>query len=76
MFNFEAFKNPEFQQQLANPVPFPRQMPAVANAFENLDVWELRDQIRDEGVRYNDIASEWDTMMNEYLEDYLRQYNR
>ncbi|WP_332693589.1 ABC transporter substrate-binding protein [Halalkalibacter lacteus] len=76
IFNFEAFKNPQFQQQLANPVPYPRQMPAVANAFQNLDIWELRNQIRDEGVRYNDIVSEWDTMMNDYLEDYLRQYNR
>ncbi len=76
VYNFDAFKNTEFQQQLANPIPYPRQMPAVTNVFGNLDIWELRNQIRDEGVRYSDIAAEWDTMMNEYLEEYLRQYTR
>jgi multiple sugar transport system substrate-binding protein len=76
IFNFEAFKNTEFQQQLANPVPFPRHLPAVANAFNNLNTWDLKNKIKDEGVRYTDIAAEWDEMMNQYLDEYLRQYNK
>ncbi|UTI42413.1 ABC transporter substrate-binding protein [Niallia sp. RD1] len=76
IFNFEAFKSEEFQQQLSNPIPFPRNMPAVANAFNNLDTWTLKNKIKDEGVRFGDIAAEWDETMNAYLDDYLRQYNK
>lgn len=76
MFNFEAFKEEAFQQQLANPIAYPRHMPGVSNAFDEIDTWEIMHQIRDEGVRYNDIAGEWDLMMNDHLEEYLRQYSR
>ncbi|OIJ17479.1 ABC transporter substrate-binding protein [Anaerobacillus alkalilacustris] len=76
VYNFEAFRNEDFQQQLANPIPYPRQIPGVADAFTQLNTWEIMHQMRDEGISYNDIAEEWDLMMNEYLDDYLRQYNR
>nr|WP_144923669.1 extracellular solute-binding protein [Paenibacillus bovis] len=75
IYNFDAFKNEAFQQQLSDPIPYPRHLPAVANVYSNLNTWELMHKIRDEGVRYSDIATEWDEMLNEQLEEYLRQYN-
>jgi multiple sugar transport system substrate-binding protein len=74
-FNFPAFQNIEFQQMLSNPVPYPRHIPAVAKAYETLNPWEIRDEIRDEGKKYSDIAPEWDALLNKTLDDYLREYN-
>lgn len=74
IFNFEAFKNEDFQQILSNPVPYPRQMPAVARAYGQLNIWDIKNQVKDQGVRYSDIAEEWDELMNTYLEEYLREY--
>ncbi|MFD0715604.1 ABC transporter substrate-binding protein [Paenibacillus sp. GCM10027626] len=76
IFNFPAFQNVEFQQMLSNPVPFPRNIPAVAKAYETLDPWKIRNQIRDEGKKYSDIAPEWDALMNKTLDDYMREYNK
>lgn len=76
VYNFDAFKDEAFQQQLANPIAYPRHMPGFSNAQSELEIWEIMHQIRDEGVRYNDIAGEWDMEMNGILEEYLRQYNR
>lgn len=76
IFNFAAFQNVDFQQMLSNPVPYPRNIPAVSKAYESLDVWQIRNQIRDEGKRYTDIAPEWDAKMNKTMEDYLREYNK
>lgn len=75
-YNFAAFKEEAFQQQLSNPVAYPRQMPGFSNVQGDVDPWEIMHQIKDEGVRYSDIASEWDRRINEQLEEYLRQYNR
>jgi len=76
IFNFAAFQNVDFQQMLSNPIPYPRQIPAVAKAYETLDPWQIRNQIRDEGKKYSDIASEWDAELNKTLDDYLREYNK
>ncbi|MCJ8010851.1 ABC transporter substrate-binding protein [Paenibacillus sp. KQZ6P-2] len=76
IFNFPAFQNVDFQQMLSNPVPFPRNIPGVAKAYEKLNPWEIRNQIRDKGKKYSDIAPEWDAMMNKTLDDYLREYNK
>lgn len=76
IFNFQAFQNVDFQQMLSNPVPFPRNIPAVVKAYETLDPWKIRNQIRDEGKKYSDISSEWDGVLNKTLDDYLREYNK
>ncbi|PLT48089.1 ABC transporter substrate-binding protein [Paenibacillus sp. FSL W8-1187] len=75
IFNFKAFQNVDFQQSLSNPVPYPRQLPGVNKAYETLNPWEIRDQIRDKGKKYTDVAAEWDALMNKTLDDYLREYN-
>lgn len=74
IYNFEAFKDEDFQQILSNPVPYPRNIPAVARAYAQLNIWDIKNQIKDQGVRYSDIAEEWDELMNTYLDDYLREY--
>ena len=51
-------------------------MPGFSNVQGDVDPWEIMHQIKDEGVRYSDIASEWDRRINEQIEEYLRQYNR
>ncbi|GKX28404.1 hypothetical protein SH1V18_08840 [Vallitalea longa] len=76
IYNFEAFKNKDFQQMLSNPVPYPRNIPAVARAYAELQIWDIKNQIKDQGVRYSDIATEWDDLMNNYLEEYLREYKK
>ncbi|WP_274365947.1 ABC transporter substrate-binding protein [Paenibacillus thermotolerans] len=76
IYNFAAFQNVDFQQMLANPVPYPRNLPAVAKVYETLNPWQIRDQIRDEGKKYDDVAAEWDEMLNKSLDDYLREYNK
>lgn len=76
VFNFEAFKNGKFQQQLSDPIPYPRHLPAVSSVQDSLNTWEIMHKIRDEGVRYNDISAEWDEMLNERLDEYLEQYSK
>ncbi|MEK4192854.1 ABC transporter substrate-binding protein [Paenibacillus sp. FSL L8-0323] len=75
IFNFQAFQNVDFQQMLSNPVPYPRQLPGVVKAYDTLNPWEIRNQIRDKGKKYSDVAAEWDSMMNKTLDDYLGEYN-
>ncbi|MGZ9585472.1 ABC transporter substrate-binding protein [Paenibacillus marinisediminis] len=75
MFNFKAFQNVDFQQMLSNAVAFPRNIPAVVKAYETLNPWEIRNDIRDEGKKYSDIAPEWDALLNKTLDDYLSEYN-
>lgn len=75
VYNFDAFKEESFQQQLSNPVAYPRQMPGFSSVQGNVNTWEIMHQIRDEGVKFNDIAGEWDLKINEQLEDYMRQYS-
>lgn len=60
---------------LSNPVPYPRQLPGVVKAYDTLNPWEIRNQIRDKGKKYSDVAAEWDSMMNKTLDDYLGEYN-
>ncbi|ERJ11913.1 peptidoglycan linked protein (LPXTG) [Haloplasma contractile] len=75
VYNFDAFKNPEFQRQLSNPVAYPRQIPAVTKTYAHLNTWEIKEQIRLEGYTYAEIAGTWDHELNIYLDDYLRNYN-
>lgn len=74
IYNFKAFKDEKFQKMLSDPIPYPRQIPAVAKAYANLNTWDIKNQIKDQGVRFTDIAGEWDELMNSYLDDYLREY--
>ncbi|WP_419871961.1 ABC transporter substrate-binding protein [Candidatus Pristimantibacillus sp. PTI5] len=76
IFNFATFQNVDFQQMLSNPVPFPRNIPAVVKAYDTLNPWEIRNDIRDEGKKYSDIAPEWDALLNKTLDDYLGEYNK
>jgi multiple sugar transport system substrate-binding protein len=76
LYNFPAFKNTDFQQMLSNPVPFPRNLPAVANVYDTFSSWKIRDEILKEGRKYSDIASGWDENLNKSLDNYLREYNK
>lgn len=76
IFNFPAFQNVDFQQMLSNPIPYPRHIPGVAKTYGTLNPWDIRDDIRDEGKKYSDIAPEWDALLNKTLDDYLREYNK
>ncbi len=76
IFNFEAFKNVEFQEQLSNAVAFPRQIPAASSAIEEINIWlDLKERIRNEGYSYESLAPEIDDLMNQILDDYLRYYS-
>ncbi|WP_008826923.1 hypothetical protein [Haloplasma contractile] len=76
IYNFDAFKDPEFQKQLSDPVAYPRQIPAAAKAYTHLNTWDIKEQIRLEGYNYDDIAGDWDEEMNTFLDDYLRNYSK
>jgi multiple sugar transport system substrate-binding protein len=74
-FNFEAFKNINFQNQLSNANPYPRQLPAFASVANPFDPWEIKNRMRDEGLNFTNIATSLQEQMNEDLEEYLRLYN-
>ncbi len=75
-FNFDAFSETTFQNQLANANPYPRQLPAFASVANDFDPWTIKDRMRDEGLNFANIANDVQTTMNEDLETYLRYYNQ
>jgi multiple sugar transport system substrate-binding protein len=77
VFNFEAFKNPEFQRQLSGPIAYPRQIPAAARTVEHVNVWsDIKERMRLEGYTYAALAPEMDQLLNGYLAEYLIYYNK
>ena len=74
-FNFNAFKEIYFQDQLSDANPYPRQLPAFASVANPFDPWTMKDKMRDEGLNFANIASDIEATMNEDLETYLRYYN-
>lgn len=77
VFNFDAFKNEEFQRQLSGPVAYPRQIPAAARTVGMVNVWsDIKERIRLEGHSYAAIAPEIDQLLNGYLEEFLIYYNK
>lgn len=74
-FNFDAFKNLGFQNQLSDANPYPRQLPAFASVANEFDPWDIKDEMRDKGLNFANIAQDIQDLMNEDLEKYLRNYN-
>lgn len=75
-FNFDAFSNVNFQNQLSNANPYPRQLPAFASVANPFDPWEIKNRMRDEGLNFANIATSLQETMNAELEEYLRYYNQ
>jgi len=77
VYNFPAFKTEEFQRQLSNPVAYPRQIPAAAKAMEDLNIWDdIKNRIKNEGYSYQTIAPEIDDLLNQRMDDFLRNYTK
>lgn len=76
IFNFEVFQNKTFQDQLSGPIAFPRNMPAASRVLNEFNIWDVRNQIRDEGYSYSSIALEWDQLLNDKLDEFLRTYTK
>jgi multiple sugar transport system substrate-binding protein len=77
IFNFDAFKSTHFQNQLSNAIAYPRQIPAAARAYAHINVWsDIKERVRVEGYSYNALAPEIDLLLNGYLDEYLRYYNK
>lgn len=74
--NFGAFQNEEFIRQLSNIVIFPRNLPAFNNAQGALDPWKIRDDIRDRGYTYGDVIANYDTSLNELLDEFRKNYSK
>lgn len=74
-FNFAAFSEAYFQDQLSDANPYPRQLPAFASVANDFDPWTMKDRMRDEGLNYANIAADIEATMNEDLETYLKYYN-
>jgi multiple sugar transport system substrate-binding protein len=74
-FNFNAFKELGFQNQLSNANPYPRQLPAFASVANDFDPWTIKDDMRDKGLNFANIATDVQVTMNEDLEKYLKYYN-
>ncbi len=77
VYNFDAFKNTEFQKQLSGPVAYPRQIPAAARVIDDLNVWDdIKNRIKNEGYDYETLAVEMDELLNSALDDYLKYYTK
>jgi multiple sugar transport system substrate-binding protein len=73
-YNFAAFQNAAFQYQLSNGNPYPRQIPAFASAANPFEPWTIKDQMRDEGLSWVDIAPSIEEDLNEQIVEYLQYY--
>jgi multiple sugar transport system substrate-binding protein len=73
-FNFEAFKNMDFQYQMSNANPYPRHIPAFASVANAFDPWTIKDQMRDESLSFIDIAPGRQETLNEEITEYLQYY--
>lgn len=77
IYNFDAFKDTEFQRQLSGPIAYPRQIPAASKAMADLNVWDdIKNRMKNEGYSYDSLAPEIDDMLNSSLDDYLRYYTK
>jgi multiple sugar transport system substrate-binding protein len=73
-YNFAAFQNPDFQYQMSNANPYPRQIPAFASVANNFEPWTIKDQMRDEGLSFIDIAPAIQEDLNEQIVEFLQYY--
>ena len=73
-YNFDAFQNIDFQYQMSNANPYPRQIPAFASVANDFDPWTIKDQMRDEGLSFIDIAPSIEEDLNESIVEYLQYY--
>jgi multiple sugar transport system substrate-binding protein len=73
-YNFAAFQNIAFQYQLSNGHPYPRQIPAFASVANDFYFWDIKDQMRDEGLSWVDIAPSIEADLNEQIVEYLQYY--
>jgi multiple sugar transport system substrate-binding protein len=73
-YNFAAFQNEAFQYQMSNGNPYPRQIPAFASVANNFEPWDIKDQMRDESLSWDNIAPNIQIELNEDIEEYLRNY--
>lgn len=75
IFNFEAFKNPNFQYQMSNANPYLRQIPAFASVANPFDPWTLKNNMRDNSVSYSNIIPDIEAQLNQQIVEYLQYYN-
>jgi len=73
-YNFDAFQNIAFQYQMSNANPYPRQIPAFASVANEFEPWTIKDQMRDEGLSWVDIAPSIQATLNEQIVEYLQYY--
>ena len=73
-YNFAAFQEASFQYQMSNANPYPRQIPAFASVANQFFPWEIKDQMRDEGLSWIDIAPSVQEDLNEQIVVYLQNY--
>ena len=74
-YNFEAFQNPDFQYQMSNANPYPRQIPAFASVANEFEPWSMKDQMLEESLNFGDIAQGIQDNLNEQIVEYLKNYN-
>jgi multiple sugar transport system substrate-binding protein len=73
-YNFDAFQNADFQYQLSNGHPYPRHIPAFASVANDFYFYDLKNQMRDEGLSWIDIAPSVQEDLNEQIVEYLQYY--
>ncbi len=73
-YNFAAFQNEAFQYQLSNGNPYPRHIPAFASVANAFEPWTIKDQMRDEGLSFIDIAPAIQEDLNAQIVEYLQYY--
>ena len=73
-FEFDAFSNVAFQYQMSNANPYPRHIPAFASVANDFYPWDIKDQMRDEGLSWVDIAPSIEEDLNEAIVEYLQYY--
>ena len=74
-YNFEAFQNPDFQYQMSNANPYPRQIPAFASVANDFEPWSMKDQMLEESLNFGDIAQDIQDTLNASIVEYLQNYN-
>ncbi|AIO18872.1 hypothetical protein KQ51_00993 [Candidatus Izimaplasma bacterium HR1] len=74
IFNFAAFQIEDFQYQLSNANPYPRQIPAFASVANEFDPWDIKDKMRDESLSWGDVWLEYETDLNDQIVDFLQYY--
>ncbi|QMS84225.1 ABC transporter substrate-binding protein [Candidatus Xianfuyuplasma coldseepsis] len=75
-YEFEAFNLPEFQFQMSNANPYPRQIPAFASVANDFEPWDIKDDMRDLSLSWENIAPEIEATLNEDVDKFLQQYSK